>query len=240
MSRCVEYLQSEIQTMITTVVFDLDDTLYDEIEYCRSGFTSVAEYLAGLLKVSARHIIEALWKQFETGNRKKTFNKALDELGISYDDGLIQELIEVYRNHLPKINLPADSKDVLDQLSDKYTLALLTDGFLPAQQLKVQALGIERYFKCIIYTEQLGRNYWKPSQIGFEKLLRTLNASAETAVYIADNEGKDFIGPNQLGILTIQIIRPARIHTESSQQSGAAAQYIIREIGQLPALLGRL
>jgi FMN phosphatase YigB (HAD superfamily) len=31
--------------MITTVVFDLDDTLYDEIEYCRSGFTSVAEFI---------------------------------------------------------------------------------------------------------------------------------------------------------------------------------------------------
>ena len=32
--------------MITTVVFDLDDTLYDEIEYIKSGFTAVAEFLA--------------------------------------------------------------------------------------------------------------------------------------------------------------------------------------------------
>ena len=29
--------------MITTVIFDLDDTLYDEAEYCRSGFAAVAE-----------------------------------------------------------------------------------------------------------------------------------------------------------------------------------------------------
>ena len=34
--------------MITTVVFDLDDTLYDEVEYCRSGFEAVAEFLANL------------------------------------------------------------------------------------------------------------------------------------------------------------------------------------------------
>jgi FMN phosphatase YigB (HAD superfamily) len=31
--------------MITTVIFDLDDTLYDEIDYCKSGFMAVAEFL---------------------------------------------------------------------------------------------------------------------------------------------------------------------------------------------------
>jgi len=34
--------------MITTVVFDLDDTLYDELDYCRSGFRAVAESVADL------------------------------------------------------------------------------------------------------------------------------------------------------------------------------------------------
>ena len=32
--------------MLTTGAFDLDDTLYDEIEYCKSGFRAVAEFLA--------------------------------------------------------------------------------------------------------------------------------------------------------------------------------------------------
>ncbi len=249
--------------MITTVVFDLDDTLYDEIEYCRSGFVSASEFIANLPKAPpAPDIFDVLWKQFTAGNRKNTFNSALDELGIRYNDSLIQELIKVYRNHIPKITLPADSRDVLVELRDKYTLALLTDGFLPAQQLKVKALGIEEYFKCIIYTEQLGRDCWKPSPIGFEKLLQTLNKKAETVAYVADNEEKDFIGPNKLGILTIQIIRPARIHTGSAppfllspappvlaftrkhgggqERRGVSAQYIIHEIGQLPALLVKI
>jgi len=174
-----------------------------------------------------------------------TINFALDELGINYDDDLIQKLIKVYRNHIPKIALPDDSRDVLAELSDKYTLALLTNGFLPAQQLKVQALGIEKYFKCIIYTEQLGRNYWKPSPAGFEKLLKTLNTKAETTVYVADNEEKDFIAPNKLGMLTIQVIRPARIHRETSPPPcslarRAAARHIIHELRQLPVLLAEL
>ena len=231
-------------TMITTVVFDLDDTLYDEVEYCESGFTSVSEFLASLpemprLKGRAKRIFDAFWKQFEAGNRTKTFNTALDELGIRYDDTLIQQLIYVYRNHVPRITLPQESRDVLSELSGEYMLALLTDGFLPAQQLKVQALGIEKYFKCIIYTEQLGREFWKPSPVGFEKLMETLNAKPETIVYVADNQMKDFIAPNKLGFVTIQIIRPACLHSESSQEPGAAAQYIIHQISQLPAVLDK-
>ena len=227
--------------MITTVVFDLDDTLYDEIEYCKSGFAAVAQFLANLPETPlAERIFGAIWKQFTAGNRTRTFNAALCELGISFDDKLVGELVEVYRNHVPKIELPQDSRDVLCQLSTKYTLALLTDGFLPAQRLKVQALGIEKYFKCIVYTEEFGRNCWKPSPAGFEKLMQTLNAQPENMAYVADNEKKDFIAPNKLDFLTIQIIRPARIHTESSAESGAAARYVIRQISQLPALLGEL
>ncbi|MHC4604441.1 MAG: HAD family hydrolase [Planctomycetota bacterium] len=228
-------------TMITTVVFDLDDTLYDEVEYCRSGFEAVAEFLADLPDVPpAERIFGAFWKQFTAGNRTKTFNTALEELDIDYDDELIGELIKVYRNHVPKITLPHDSRDLLSQLSGKYTLALLTDGFLPAQQLKVQALGIEKYFKCIIYTEQLGREFWKPSPAGFQKLMETLNAGPRTIAYVADNEKKDFIAPNKLGFLTIRIIRSAGLHSESSLEPDTAAKYTIRQISQLTAFLEKL
>ncbi len=227
--------------MITTVIFDLDDTLYDEAEYCRSGFACVAEFLAELPEApTAKRIFDCLWKQFTAGNHTRTFNAALEELGIAYDSKLIGSAVKTYRNHIPKTTLPQESRDVLCRLSDKYTLALLTDGFLPAQQLKVQTLGIEKYFECIVYTEELGRDYWKPSPVGFEKLMETLKAKPEAIAYIADNEKKDFIAPNKLGFLTIQVIRPARIHTESSQESGAAARYVIHKISQLPELLEKL
>lgn len=239
--------------MITTVVFDLDDTLYDEIEYCKSGFAFVAEFLAKLPEprpssmgegeapyAETMRISAVLWEQFTAGNRKKTFNTALEKLRMDYDDKLIGELIKVYRNHNPKITLPQDSRDVLCELSTKYTLALLTDGFLPGQELKVRALGIEKYFKLIVYTEQLGREFWKPSPAGFEKIMQTLGAKPENMAYIADNEKKDFIAPNKLGFLSIQLIRPARIHTDSSAEPDAAAQHTIGQISQLPGLLEKL
>ena len=227
--------------MIKTVILDLDDTLYDEIDYCKSGFDAVSVFLANSPEApSAESIFESLWKQFTSGNHTKTFNTALDNLNINYDDNLIGELIKVYRNHTPKITLPDESKDVLNQLNKKYTLGLLTDGFLPAQQLKVQALEIEQYFKLIIYTEQLGREFWKPSPVGFEKLLADLNTEPKSAVYVADNAKKDFIAPNQLKMATIQITRPSRIHTSDSPKNDTPAQHIIHEISELPNLLETL
>jgi len=224
--------------MITTVVFDLDDTLYDEIEYCKSGFTVVAEYLAGRPKMpSADRIFTALWSQFRTGNHTETINGALDELELPYDEDLIRELVEIYRRHIPKIKLPDDSLEVLRELKAKYTLALLTDGYLPGQQFKVQSLAIEKYFETIVYTEQLGREYWKPSPAGFKKLIEILDERPENMVYVADNGKKDFIAPNKLGFMTVQLIRPARLHTSGSEESDAAAQHVIRQIGQLPPLL---
>lgn len=224
--------------MLTTVVFDLDDTLYDEIDYCKSGFAAVADFLADSTdRPDAERIFESLWEQFTAGNRTKTFNRALEQLGIACDEKIIQQLVKVYREHVPKISLPADSKDVLIQLGQKYTLGLLTDGFLPTQELKVQALGIEKCFRCIMYTERLGRQFWKPSPVGFEKLLEKLNSEPQSAVYVADNEQKDFIAPNRLGFVTIQIIRPARIHIDSSDRPLAAAKHRIGKIGQLLVLL---
>lgn len=227
--------------MITTVIFDLDDTLYDEIDYCKSGFACVSEFLAELPgSTSAESIFSALWKLFTAGNRTKTFNAALDELAISHDDTLIPKLVQLYRTHEPKIALPADSRDVLDELSGRYTLALLTDGFLPAQKLKVRALGIEDYFKTIVFTEELGREFWKPSPAGFEKIIKSLNVKPQATTYVADNQNKDFIAPNGLGMATIRIIRPACLHTATSPGPHAKAKYEIHRIGELPALLQKL
>ncbi len=227
--------------MITTVIFDLDDTLYDEIDYCRSAFGAVADFLTDRPGYpAAGRIFETLWKEFTSGNRKTTFNAALEQLGIRYDAALIERLIEVYRNHTPNIKLPQESSDCLRKLSREYTLSLLTDGFLPAQQLKVRALGIEKYFKCIIYTEQLGRNCWKPSPAGFEKILQTLNAKPQNTAFLGNDEKKDFIAPNKLGLSTIRIIRPAGIHIEPADQPGAAAQYVIHSLSVLPPLLEKL
>ncbi|MBN1123392.1 MAG: HAD family hydrolase [Sedimentisphaerales bacterium] len=230
--------------VITTVIFDLDDTLYDEVDYCRSGFSAVARFLHNAMRLpvwmSQEKIHETFWAHFQKGNRSQTFNAAMDELGLDYDEEVIASLVRLYREHHPKISLPRESRDLLEKLEKRYKLALLTDGFLPAQQYKVEALEISGYFAHILYTENLGRSYWKPHTKGFEMLLKKIHECPENCVYIGDNAQKDFIAPNKLGMSTIQLVRPNRIHQEAPGNPLAAPGTIIASLNQLPAALKRL
>ncbi len=226
--------------MITTVVFDLDDTLYDEIDFCRSGFRAGAQFIATLSdKHTPDDVLATIWDCFITGDRGSTFDAALRRLGIPYDLNIIGRLVEIYRTHTPTLTLPPESRATLDTLKGRYTLGLLTDGYMPTQRLKMQALGIEDYFAAIVYTEELGREYWKPSPRGFERLIELLHARPEQMAYVADNETKDFIAPNQLSMLTIQLLRPRGLYVQPSPHPHAAPKLRIDRIDKLIDLLAQ-
>jgi putative hydrolase of the HAD superfamily len=224
--------------MVSCVVFDMDDTLYAEVDYCKSGFQAVAAKLAETrAEANAEAIYENLWQVFSSGNHTTTFNKALDNLNIDYDDQLIGKLIKTYREHRPQISLPDGSRAVLENFHSRYKMALLTDGFLPGQELKVDALGLKKYFEYIVYTEQLGREFWKPSPAGFEKVLEYFNFTGPDCVYIGDNPKKDFIAPNKLGFMTVQLVTASLVHKTCPENKEAKAEYVIDSISKLPNLL---
>jgi putative hydrolase of the HAD superfamily len=58
-------------------------------------------------------------------------------------------------------------------------------------------------------------------------------------VYLADNETKDFIAPNRLGLLTIQLLRPSGLYREPSPRADAAPRVKIAAIGELTGVLAR-
>ena len=227
--------------MIECIIFDLDDTLFEEVEYCKSGFRKIAAVLAEKTNVaSIQEFYDAFWYQFKSGNPKTIFNSVLDQFNIDYDGNYIRRLIEIYRSHLPTITLPDDSRKVLDHLHLHSKIALLSDGFLPAQRLKLQALGIEHYFQCIVLTEELGRDYWKPSPVGFRKIVEELDVSNGNCVYVGDNLTKDFIAPNQLGFRSIQLKRPNKLHNDPPATIEGKPEFVIKSINVLPSLLKKL
>jgi len=223
--------------VINCIAFDMDDTLYDEIDYYRSGFAVAARTVADDFGLSSRTVFETLWEIFNSGNYKTTFNATAEKLGIIFNAAYVEKLVKVFRNHKPDIKLPSESKTVLENLKDCYKLGLITDGYLPAQEYKVKALELEKFFDYIVYTEKLGREHWKPSPAAFEKLLAELGVSANQCVCVGDNLEKDFLSPNQMGFKTVRVVRAKRIHLGQAPSQQAQPDYEIDSISKLPDVL---
>ena len=195
---------------IRCVVFDIDDTLYLERDYVRSGFDAIGAWARAELGVP--DLGECAWSAFETGVRGTIFDEALAAAGVEVAPGLISRLVDVYRSHIPAISLLDDASAWLDACPPGLTVAVVTDGPLSSQQAKAAALGLDRWVERVVYTVSLGPGRGKPHPAAFELLERELGMSSAACAYVADNPAKDFKAPDSLGWRTVRVRRPGGLH----------------------------
>lgn len=175
---------------IVGVVFDLDDTLYSEKEYVKSGYQAISDAYPGV-----ECLAEKLWKVFEQGG------KAIDEVFAAED--ILEEksnALSIYRNHFPTVHLYNGVEEMLVRLKNKgKKLGIITDGRPEGQRAKIEALGIESLVDDIIVTDELGgTRFRKPNETAFRKMRDKWQLPFETMIYIGDNPNKDFIAPENL------------------------------------------
>lgn len=196
--------------MQRVVVFDLDDTLYLERDFVQSGFAAVDRWLVAERAVSG--FLEQAWRLFGAGRRGDIFDHALPALGIDPEPPLVERLVAVYREHRPRIRLQPEAADLLERLSGRCPIAVLTDGYHDTQRQKVAALGLEARCRPIVCTDRWGREHWKPSPKGFLHIQEVLGAEPEGCIYIGDNPAKDFRAPRALGWRTLRLRHPEGEH----------------------------
>ncbi len=190
---------------INVVVFDLDDTLYNEITFVHSGFKAVATYLSNHLSISADLLLEDFKKAIDTQGRGKVFDSVLKNYGFT-QKSLISKCIRIYRTHEPKISLLPEAQTILEHLNTlNIPIYIVTDGNKITQANKIKALGVDRYTKKSFITHRYGTHNAKPSPYCFEKIAALEKTSPDKIVYIGDNAHKDFIGIKPLGFHTIRI-----------------------------------
>jgi putative hydrolase of the HAD superfamily len=190
--------------MLRAVVFDLDDTLYSERDYAISGFRAVASWAAGHFGTDAGLTHAELVAIFDGDGRYDTFDRWLARRGLASDDAAAR-MLDVYRTHIPQISPHPAAEGILDRLGGHFRIGLLSDGPLEVQRRKLRVLGIAGRFDQIMFTDELGRDMWKPSPVGFRNLLARLEVDGCDALYIADNPTKDFIGARLVGMGTIRV-----------------------------------
>lgn len=195
---------------LKAVVFDLDDTLYSEKEYVKSGYFAVSQMLPQIKNAEAK-----LWKLFED---KKS---AIDELLISegiYSDELRQKCLETYRFHLPTIHLYDGVVEMLTLLRKRgLLLGIITDGRPEGQWAKIRALKLTQYINHIIVTDELGGvEYRKPNKKAFVLLKELFNVRFSEMCYVGDNIRKDFIPCEQLDIKPIYFVNKDGLYCDFS------------------------
>ncbi|WP_439021837.1 HAD family hydrolase [Bacillus thuringiensis] len=218
--------------VIKAIVFDMDDTLYKEKDYVVSGFKAVDDWIKeDYKKIGFYNIAIQL---FDSGERKFVFNKTLEKLNIAYDEKLISNLIEKYRLHKPDIQLLDEADWVLSNLTNTVKIGLISDGYLITQERKINALKLKERFHSIILTDKLGREYWKPSQLPYEKISKELQVPHQQCVYIGDNLSKDFITAKKLNWITVHINREDGIYRNLIVEQDYKAHYTIDNLRRLP------
>jgi putative hydrolase of the HAD superfamily len=220
------------------VLFDLDDTLYPEIEFVKSGFTSVARHLASKHNLDEDSIFQQMLDILRRDGRGKIFDTLLEKLGM-FSGETVGTLVDLYRSHQPSISLYPDTLPALGNLRrNGIKIGLITDAMASVQKNKVEALGLENLFDIIVYTEELGEGCSKPSPVPFKTALDFLKVPASEAAYVGDDPSKDFLAPNNLGMLTVQVARQTPPDFKPVPPP-AGAQYVVKNLAGIFPIINK-
>lgn len=173
------------------VIFDLDDTLYPEKDYVRSGYKAVGKALG------REDAADRLWHYFEEG--RPAIDEYLRETGM---EERRDECLGIYREHMPDISLYDGAEKLIAGLKAKgVKVGIITDGRPGGQRNKLKALGLEEIADDIIITDELGGvQFRKPNDISFRIMQNRWRIPFEQIIYVGDNPNKDFQAPGQLGM----------------------------------------
>lgn len=216
-SICVNRVKSP---PVTAVVFDLDDTLYSEKEYVRSGYRQVAALLTGVENAE-----EQLWEAFERG--EPAIDAVLRANGM-YSEAKKQECLKAYRYQQPQISLYEGVPELFKELREAgIKIGVITDGRPEGQRAKLQALGLADMVDSILITDELGgAQFRKPNDIAFRVMQLRLGVPFEEIVYVGDNASKDFAAPRALEMQWIHYCNPDGLYNRVNISDGLRAASI--------------
>lgn len=185
--------------MRRVIVFDLDDTLYKEIEYLKAAFRLIAMELWD--DIWYEHYVQML-ENYNAGIN--VFEKICEQRA----DVELAGLLNIYRFGVNQLSLDDEVCEVLTRLkTEGAILGIVSDGRYATQMNKVEALGLNHWIDddCIVINSD--SKLFKPNPSGYEKLIaavKTKYGDEQFAfTYVGDNLKKDFVWPNALGWNTI-------------------------------------
>ena len=195
--------------MYKHLFFDLDNTVWNfdlnsyhaMYEVYRSYRLPEKDY-GSFFQIYNKHN-DKLWELYRQNEIPKhilaseRFNLTFAETGITNISG--EEFNRKYLEQMPlQTKLCDGAHEVLDKLSKRFRLHIITNGFIEVQYKKLDNSNLRQYFDRVFISEKIGSP--KPSREIFIHALTATNARKRESLMIGDSWEVDIIGAMEAGI----------------------------------------
>jgi putative hydrolase of the HAD superfamily len=196
--------------------------------FCRAIGISAFEGLWGKFLGDTKELSKLrTWSQ---QYRQEVFEKALLAQHIEHSPAeaaarvLAQEFSLLRRQ---RQRLFPEAREVLEKLSQRYRLGLLTNGAPDLQREKIVASSCEDLFSAIVISGEHGIG--KPEPAIFEHLLQELGVTADEVIMVGNSLERDIAGARAAGIYSIWL----RLASEEKIPEGIIPDQIITDLREL-------
>ena len=227
---------------ITTILFDLDDTLFDHMGTARAALAATAAGRPTLQGVPVEmlyqhysELLEELHPLVMTGRisyldaRQQRFARLLAPYEPAASGAKAAQLAEQHYGHYQQLRRPlAGALALLQALKPAYKIGIVTNNRTAEQQEKLRHLGMRHLVGALITSEDVG--VLKPDPAIYQQALQRLGAAPAETVMVGDNWQADVVGALAVGIRPVwlnrlEVARPLPEVAELTSLEPLAAVY---------------
>ena len=196
--------------MIKTVIFDIDNTLYDYDVAHRAAFSAVSAYASEAFGWDTEVFAEkhsrmqrTLCERMEEGsvihNRLIRYQNLLEKEGLPLYPHAVRMTQIYWQTLLGYAVVTPGAATVLGKLKDQgFRIGIGTDMTAYIQFRKLEQLGLLSYIDFVVTSEEAQAE--KPSEKFFALCLEKAGCPAENCLFVGDHRQKDVEGARAAGM----------------------------------------
>ena len=193
--------------------FDLDDTLWAFSVNAQSTFFEMYQkHRYGRFFPSFEHFYQLyqqrnhqLWIDYAAGKvtkdelNRQRFVYPLQVVGVPQAEAIAKDFAHDFFQVIPtKSEVIPHAHEVLQELSTRYQLFILSNGFHELQRHKMRSAGLDVYFNDVILSDDIG--ILKPAPALFHHALKQTGATVADSLMIGDSWESDVQGAAGVGM----------------------------------------
>lgn len=218
----------------TTILFDLDDTLFDHAGTARATLAASTSQLpfaseiilddlynrySELLEEMHPLVLAGQYSYLEA--RRLRFQRLLAPYGGLASEAATDEFAQLYYAHYLNLRQPiVGALALLEALKPHYRIGIVTNNRTAEQEDKLQHLGMRHLIDALITSEDVGVP--KPNPRIFQVAMQHLGSEPATTVMVGDNWNADVLGALAVGMRPVWLNRfgAARLLPEVEEITG--------------------